>query len=77
MLKYFSVGDIIYGYCNGFFGRDDYETKVCVKVTPHYAVFEFMGVYQTGEATVLNFSNIEGRMTPEQVTKWKEPENEE
>lgn len=25
-----NVGKIIYGFCNGYFGRDDYETKIIV-----------------------------------------------
>ena len=25
-----NIGRVIYGYCNGFFGRDDYETKIIV-----------------------------------------------
>lgn len=25
-----NIGKVIYGFCNGFFGRDDYETKIIV-----------------------------------------------
>ena len=25
-----NVGKIIYGFCNGYFGRDDYDTKIIV-----------------------------------------------
>ena len=39
MNKYFNVGDVIYGFCNGFFG-DDYDDKICVLVNQHYAVFQ-------------------------------------
>ncbi len=52
MLQMFTVGDQITGFCNGFFGRDDYEEKTCVMVTSKYAVFQ----YQDGRATVLNYS---------------------
>ena len=51
MLQIFKVGDVIGGYCNGYFGRDDYDTKSCVMVTLNYAVFE----YSDGTATVLNY----------------------
>jgi len=50
MYKLFEQGDKIGGYCSGFFGRDDYENKVCVLVQDKYAVFE----YENGMAAVLN-----------------------
>jgi hypothetical protein len=64
MLQLFKPGDTLYGYCNGFFGRDDYERKICVAVRPKYAVFE----YEDGNATVLNLSE---RLTIETVEAWK------
>ena len=53
MLQLFSAGQVIGGFCNGFFGRDDYEDKTWTFVTPQYAVFE----YDDGTATVLNYSD--------------------
>ena len=50
MLKLIGVGTRISGYCGGYFGRDDYDDKTCVFVTPRYAVFE----NDEGKATVLN-----------------------
>lgn len=29
-----NVGKLLYGYCNGYFGRDDYATKIIVFETP-------------------------------------------
>lgn len=52
MMQIFKVGDEIGNYCNGYFGRDDYENKTCVMVTPKYAVFEY---WETGNATLLNY----------------------
>ena len=52
MLQIFNVGDEITGYCNGYFGRDDYNDKVCVFVTKDYAVFED----NTGHGSVVNLS---------------------
>jgi hypothetical protein len=66
MLQLFQPGDVIYGFCNGFFGRDDYETKTCVLVRPRYAVFE----YASGQAATLN---EDGRLDEQTVAKWKEP----
>jgi hypothetical protein len=51
MSPIFSVGDTIEGYCNGYFGRDDYKLKTCTYITHKYAVFE----YQDGTAVALNF----------------------
>ena len=54
MMQVFKVGDEIGGYCNGYFGRDDYENKTCVMVAPKYAVFEIWG---TGIGVILNYSD--------------------
>jgi hypothetical protein len=52
MLQIFTAGDKIYGYCQGYFGRDDYDNKVCVVCTPKYAIFESV---ETGFASVINY----------------------
>jgi len=52
MMQLFNVGDEIGGYCNGYFGRDDYDNKVCVSVVPKYAVFQS----EEGEGSVLRFT---------------------
>ena len=69
MHQLFKTGDEIDGYCNGYFGRDDYEPKTCVMVTPLYAVFQ----YQDGYGRTLNMSDS---LTPEIVQKWKEEAND-
>lgn len=66
MYQLFSVGDRIGGFCNGYFGRDDYLNKTCVKVRPKYALFEYEG----GEAVILNISDIEG-LEPERIKEWQ------
>ena len=53
MMQIFKPGDEIGDYCNGYFGRDDYENKTCVLVAPKYVVFEY---WETGNAVVLNYS---------------------
>ena len=52
MLQVFKLGDEIGGYCNGYFGRDNYTSKICVMVTPTYAVFESV---EKRDAQVLNW----------------------
>ena len=52
MNKPFEVGDRIYGFCNGFFGRDCYENKICVMANDRYAVFEDLN---DGYSRILNY----------------------
>ena len=52
MLQIFKLGDQIGGYCNGFFGRDDYDNKICVMVNPKFAVFQ----NEEGEGSILAYS---------------------
>jgi len=75
MLNYFKIGDIIYGYCNGCFGRDDYNAKICVHITPWYAVFEYLDREQG--ATILNISTIENDndVIDVDVDEWKKSSN--
>lgn len=74
MLQLFKEGDVIYGYCNGAFGRDDYEDKVCVKVTPYYAVFEYLDEYENG-ATVINFSERFAEIYGNSIEEWRKESN--
>jgi hypothetical protein len=67
MHNFFQVGDIIYGYCNGYFGRDDYATKICAKVTTGYVLFEYV---EDHSATVLNAKECMG-LDRDAVEQWK------
>lgn len=74
MRQFFDVGDIIYDYCNGYFGRDDYDTKICVMVNSKYAVFQYMDGEWEGKATVLNYKDS---LCVDEIAKWKiKPEDE-
>lgn len=73
MQSFFSVGDVIRGFCNGFFGRDDYEEKVCILCTTNYAVFQYLTGSEKGFATILNDPK---RLNMEMVNLWKQGENE-
>lgn len=68
MEELFKVGDVIEGFCNGYFGRNDYNEKVCVMVSRKYAVFQYVEGDEKGYGTILNLS--EG-LTKETVEKWK------
>lgn len=71
MNDYFKVGDKIYGYCCGMFGRDDYTDKICVYVSLKYAVFERIsdGLYfKVGSGRILNSHDFE-EMTPDEIEK--------
>lgn len=74
----FNVGDIIYGFCNGYFGRDDYNTKRVVLINKDYVLFEYVkedwcDEYKPFEAVVLNRCEFEdsSSTTKEDVMKWK------
>ena len=67
MKKFFEVGDMIFGYCQGMFGGDDYDMKICVLVTPFYAVFEYME--RKKGATILNVSAFEDYNLD--IVEWK------
>jgi len=58
MYELFKVWDRIQWYCNWYFWRDNYDTKICVLVTKGYAVFESIEWEYEGKACVLNDTNI-------------------
>lgn len=68
MYEFFNVGDIIENFCNGYFGRDDYDTKLCIMVTKQYAVFQYIDGEDIGQAVVLNDPE---RLDKEMVEHWK------
>lgn len=69
MYKFFKIGDKIYGFCNGYFGRDDYDTKLCIMVTDKYAIFQYLDGEFEGNATALNDPD---RLDEKMVAEWKQ-----
>lgn len=69
MNELFNIGDTIYGFCNGYFGRDDYATKICIMVNPKYAIFHYLDGEFKGEGIVLNNPD---RLNKETVAEWKQ-----
>lgn len=39
------LGDTLYGYCNGYFGRESYEDKTVVYAGDNYIVCEYSDSY--------------------------------
>lgn len=72
MNKLFNVGDKVYGFCNGYFGSSDYDTKICVMVNTRYAVFQYLDGEFEGNAIVLN--NPDGLRA--NVEEWKKSEEQ-
>ena len=70
MYDFFKIGDVIGGFCNGAFGRDDYDNKVCVLSTLTYAVFEYSEKREY--AVVLNLSDVNKWINETIVNEWKE-----
>lgn len=69
MANFFNIGERVYGFCNGYFGRDDYDTKLCIMVTSRFALFVYVDGEFEGNAVVLN--NPE-RLDIDMVKEWKE-----
>jgi hypothetical protein len=47
-----NIGKILYGYCNGYFGRDDYADKIIVFETTYSICCRYVGddgLYKCGE----------------------------
>ena len=68
--KSFDVGDVIEGFCNGYFGRDDYKRKMCIMVRKKFAVFEYIDD-ETG--VVLNYpEGDQAKLFWNRVETWRE-----
>lgn len=54
-----NIGKRIYGYCNGFFGRDDYDDKIIVYETEKAICCIYVREYYKGILTTANFDSKE------------------
>lgn len=68
MHQFFTVGDKVSGFCNGFFSRGDYYDKICVLVSDKYAVFQWLEGDLKGEACVINNPELLEKID---VSTWK------
>lgn len=64
---YFNEGDIIKGFCNGYFGRDDYNNKEVISVHKDRVIFKYcdetnlkneLEWFEITEYNLLQLSNI-------------------
>jgi len=75
------IGVRIHGYCNGYFGRDDYNSKTLVSWG------KFDSVISGGKRVYGNFSYDDGRITyctfdtvndfKDCLTKWSQEEDDD
>ena len=70
-----NIGKIIYGYCNGYFGRDDYETKIIVFETECSICCRYIdnGKWkEKGWLSCANFDNAQKKQ--ECIDRWSKEE---
>jgi len=68
MTKFIGVGTRLYGYCNGYFGRDSYDEKTIV------AIGEVGGQLWI-VANENNYAIFASGMNMEDVERWTEEED--
>ena len=61
------VGTKLYGYCNGYFGRDSYEEKQIVYAGENYIVCE----YNDGWPCIAIFDNKSDKEIEALIEDWK------
>lgn len=64
------VGTKIYGYCNGYFGRDDYDDKIIILEGLKWIVCAYL---DDDIITCANFDSEEEKI--ECIKKWSVKEN--
>jgi len=52
-----NVGKTIYGYCNGFFGRDDYADKIIIAEGENWIVCKYCDDLDSGKVTFADFED--------------------
>ena len=68
-----NVGTKIYGYCNGFFGRDDYDNKIIIFEGRTWIVCAYLG--NSDLITCVNFESQEEKQ--HYIDKWSEEDCED
>jgi len=66
------IGEKIYGFCNGFFGRDSYNDKIIEGEGKDWIVAR---EEYTGYVVIAVFSGSDNK--DDYLNKWKEPWDEE
>lgn len=67
------VGTKIYGYCNGYFGRDDYDDKIIILEGRKWIVCSYLDT-DNDYVTCVNFDTEEEKI--ECIKRWMEDKEE-
>ena len=67
-----NVGRKLVGFCNGYFGRDDYSDKIIIYEGKKWIVCKYVN---EDSITCLNFESEEEKNT--MIDKWEAGEDEE
>ena len=71
-----NVGKRIYGFCSGFFGRDDYDDKIIVFETDKAICCVYIDEEYAGQLACANFDSLEEKQI--YINSWsKKPKYEE
>ena len=70
-----NVGRRIYGFCNGFFGRDDYDDKIIIFETKKAICCIYVDEIWDGILVTANFESQQEKQ--EYIDKWSIKEDED
>lgn len=68
------IGTKIHGYCEGYFGRDDYESKIIILEGKKWIVCAYLDP-DTDYVTCVNFDSEEEKI--DCIERWSKREKEE
>lgn len=54
-----NIGKIIYGFCSGWFGRDDYNDKIIIAEGENWIVCKYVDGIDSNEVTFASFKSKE------------------
>lgn len=74
-MKMNNIGKRIYGFCNGFFGRDDYDDKIIVYETDKAICCIYIDERYEGILNVANFATSEEKQ--KYIDEWSIKKKEE
>ena len=62
-----NIGTKIYGYCNGYFGRDDYEDKIIIAEGKKWILCSYLSI-DNDRVTCVNFDTKKEK--EERIKEW-------
>ena len=69
-----NIGRKIYGYCDGYFGRDDYENKIIILEGDTWIVCAYLRC-RDNNATCVNFKNEQEKQ--DCINRWSKYDEED